>query len=106
MLTGTLAVQKRFAKEGELKADFIPVVIWGKQAESTGNYCGLKGNKICVSGRIQTRSYDAHDGTKRYVTEIVAEEVDFLNSKKSEQSQNDFTGSEITPVDDGEDIPF
>lgn len=106
--TGTLAVDRRFKKDGEQQADFIPVVIWGKIAESTANYCGSKGDRICVVGRIQTRTYDAKDGTKRYVTEVVAEEVEFLNDKKKGGSTpaEIYTGSDdITPVDD-EEIPF
>ena len=107
--TGTLAVQRSFKKEGQPTADFIPVVIWGKQAETTANYCGAKGNKIAVNGRIQTRSYDAKDGTKRYVTEIIAEGVSFLNSKAdgaanvSKPAPSNDGMVEI--IDDG-DMPF
>ena len=118
--TFTLAVDRRFSKDNQKEADFIPVVVWGKQAESTANYMS-KGKLMGVSGRIQTRSYDAKDGTKRYVTEVVAEEVQFLewggsNGNKAASSGNyDFGapsgfqeasfGEEMTPVDDG-DIPF
>ncbi|MBC2582214.1 single-stranded DNA-binding protein [Clostridium sp. DJ247] len=121
--TFTLAVDRRFSKEGQREADFIPVVVWGKQAESTANYMG-KGKLIGVSGRIQTRSYDAKDGTKRYVTEVIAEEVQFLEwgagNKSAMPSMNENSpegfgrtqgfdenayGADITPVDDG-DIPF
>ncbi|AAK81643.1 single-strand DNA-binding protein [Clostridium acetobutylicum] len=115
----TLAVDRRFKKEGQQEADFIPIVVWGKQAESTANYMS-KGKLMGVSGRIQTRSYDAKDGTRRYVTEIVAEEVQFLewgssnnNSMANDQFNNgNENGSmqlpdnnDITPIDDG-DIPF
>ena len=65
--TLTLAVDKYNTKTGQREADFVPVVIWGKQAESTANYMS-KGSQMAISGRIQTRSYDAKDGTKRYVT--------------------------------------
>lgn len=118
--TLTLAVDRRFKKEGQQEADFIPIVIWGKSAESTANYMS-KGRLMGVSGRIQTRSYDAKDGTKRYVTEIVAEEVQFLdygnkgtspnnggNNSNYGSQQSGFSndaGDEVTPVDDG-DIPF
>lgn len=115
----TLAVDRRFKKEGQQEADFVPIVVWGKQAESTANYMS-KGKLMGVSGRIQTRSYDAKDGTKRYVTEVVADEVQFLewgnsgnsnaanNSQFSEGNGNSpaqFTDDNITPIDDG-DIPF
>ncbi len=74
--TFTLAVDRRFSKDGQREADFIPIVVWGKQAESTANYMS-KGKLMGVSGRIQTRSYEAKDGTRRYVTEVIAEEVKF-----------------------------
>lgn len=123
--TLTLAVDRYNTKTGEREADFIPVVIWGKQAESTANYMS-KGGQVAISGRIQTRSYDAKDGTKRYVTEVVADQfggVQFLGSKGSNSSSNSFGASneysapandvfgggsfeeDITPVDDG-DMPF
>ena len=118
--TFTVAVDRKFSKDGQKEADFIPIVVWGKQAESTANYMS-KGKLIGISGRIQTRTYDAKDGTKRYVTEVVAEEVQFLdkgNGTKSGQYNGnnedssfkpnntsfDF-GDDMTPVDDG-DIPF
>jgi len=119
--TFTLAVDRRFSKDGQKEADFIPIVVWGKQAESTANYMS-KGKLIGINGRIQTRNYDAKDGTKRYVTEVVAEEVQFLewggsngnknqsgNSNSENINQGGFEeksfGEEMTPVDDG-DIPF
>ena len=116
----TLAVDRRFKKEGQQEADFIPIVVWGKQAESTANYMS-KGRLMGVSGRIQTRSYDAKDGTRRYVTEVVADEVQFLewgNSNNNTAANNDQynngnqngsmkvpDNNDITPIDDG-DIPF
>ncbi|WP_236896959.1 single-stranded DNA-binding protein [Clostridium beijerinckii] len=116
--TLTLAIDK-FVK-GEKQVDFVPVVVWGKQAESTANYM-TKGSQVAISGRIQTRSYDAKDGTKKYVTEVVADQfggAEFLgskgkgNSENNEYSQpvNDAFGSgefeeDITPVNDP-DMPF
>ncbi|MBU5486385.1 single-stranded DNA-binding protein [Clostridium sp. MSJ-11] len=116
--TFTLAIDRRFAsKDGNKEADFIPVVVWGKQAESTANYMS-KGKLMGVSGRIQTRTYEAKDGTRRYVTEVVADEVQFLEwgGKQSGGSQGNYGdpmnsfpensyGEDITPIDDGE-IPF
>ena len=117
VVTFTLAVDRRFQKDDKKEADFISIVVWGKQAESTANYV-TKGKLIGVSGRIQTRTYDAKDGTKRYVTEVVADEVQFLewgnatgsnqnNSQNSNQGgfEERSFGEEMTPVDDG-DIPF
>ncbi|MCI1945865.1 single-stranded DNA-binding protein [Clostridium luticellarii] len=119
--TFTIAVDRRFSKDGQREADFIPIVVWGKQAESTANYMS-KGKLIGVSGRIQTRNYEAKDGSRRYVTEVIAEEVQFLewgektssnfnnenpsgNSNKSKGFDEEIYGEDITPVDDG-DIPF
>ncbi len=100
--TFTIAVNRRFKKEGQPEADFIPVVVWGKQAESTANYMS-KGKLLSVAGRIETRFYEAKDGGRRYVTEVVADEVSFLEwgNKNQGQSNNDYT-----PVDDGDDGPF
>lgn len=96
----TLAVDRRFKNaQGEKEADFIPVVIWGKQAEATANYMS-KGSLMGVSGRIQTRNYEAKDGTRRYVTEVVADEVQFLDSKGKKQTvENTDFG---VPVQDGD----
>ncbi len=112
--TFTLAVDRRFSTNGQKEADFIPVVVWGKQAESTANYMS-KGKLMGVGGRIQTRSYEAKDGTRRYVTEVIADEVQFLewgNSNNRTETPFDNSGfnqseheEEITPIDDG-DIPF
>lgn len=76
-----LAVNRIFTNaSGERTTDFIPVVVWNRQAENLAKYCS-KGSQIAVTGRIQTRSYDHSDGTKRYVTEVLAESITFLSSK-------------------------
>ena len=122
--TLTLAVDKYNSATGQREADFITVVVWGKQAESTANYMS-KGSLMGIVGRIQTRSYDAKDGTKRYVTEVVASEVEFLSkgTGSAGKENNNYSGGsgfgapsndgfggigfddDMTPVDDG-DIPF
>ncbi|MBU3126768.1 single-stranded DNA-binding protein [Clostridium tagluense] len=108
--TFTVAVNRRFKREGQPEADFIPVVVFGKQAEATANYMS-KGKLLSVSGNIQTRNYEAKDGTRRYVTEVIADEVGFLEygGKKEDvstnETQNNGYNGEITPIDDG-DIPF
>ena len=77
-----LAVNRRFAnQQGVREADFIPIVVWRQQAETCARYLS-KGSQCAVFGTIQTRSYDAQDGTKRYVTEVVADEVEFLGSRE------------------------
>lgn len=104
--TVTLAVDRRYSKDEKKEADFIPVVIWGKSAEATAQHM-KKGLLMGVSGRIQTRSYEAKDGGKRYATEVVAEEIKFLQwGDKQQSSGGDYSSYEdMTPVDDG-DIPF
>ena len=106
--TFTLAVDRKFAKKdsGQPTADFIPIVAWRKLAEIIGNNLA-KGRRISVEGRIQVRSYDAQDGSKRYATEIVADEVEFLDSKAQTgaQSATGGNGSFGSTVPDDE-IPF
>lgn len=73
----TLAVDRAFkGPNGEKEADFINIVAWNKTAELVGKY-SHKGSFCMVSGRIQVRSYDANDGTKKWVTEVVADRVEF-----------------------------
>lgn len=101
----TLAVN-RF-KKGE--ADFINCVAFGKTAENIANFF-FKGNQIAVKGRIQTGSYDAQDGTKKYTTDVVVEGFDFIDGNKkdnntsSDENINDALMEEMGG-DDG-DIPF
>ena len=80
--TFRLAVQRRFANaQGVREADFLTIVCWRQTAEVCARYLS-KGRKVAVEGSIQTRSYDAQDGSKRYVTEIIAENVEFLGSRE------------------------
>lgn len=111
--TATIAVDNHFKKDanGKSTADFIPIVVWGKQAENLSNYMS-KGKMISVAGRIQTRNYDHKDGYKVYVTEVVAEEIQYLdkgNVAGASQNDSNIGGSsgfdDVTPIDDG-DIPF
>ena len=82
----TIAVQRRFTNaDGVREADFISIVTWRQLAENCAKYLA-KGRKVAVEGVIQTRSYDAQDGTKRYVTEIIADSVEFLGGA---QAKND-----------------
>lgn len=77
----TVAVSRPFVgQNGTREADFLNCVAWRKQAENIAKYCA-KGSQVAVEGRIQTRNYDAQDGTKRYITEIIADNVTFLGSK-------------------------
>lgn len=86
--TFTLAVNRNFTNQsGEREADFINCVIWRKSAETLANYA-KKGVLIGVTGRIQTRSYDNQQGQKVYVTEVIADNFQLLESKKADSSQN------------------
>ena len=78
--TFSLAVDRRYKQEGQPTADFFNIVAWGRQAEVICQYLG-KGRQIALTGRLQTRSYDGKDGVKRYVTEVVLEDFDFIGSK-------------------------
>ena len=107
--TFTLAVNRELSKEkkqemeskGQLTADFINIVVWGKMAENCANYL-TKGSLVTVQGRIQTRSYEAKDGTRRYVTEVIASQVEFLEWK--EKTDDIPAGFEL--VDNDELLPF
>ena len=96
----SLAVNRNFTnQQGEREADFFNITVWRKQAENVKNYLS-QGSQVAVDGRIQTRSYDDNNGQKRYVTEVVADNVEFLGSKNS--SNNSSKGShneEPTPYD-------
>lgn len=107
--TFTLAVDRKFAKKdsGQPTADFIPIVAWRKLAEIIGNNL-VKGRRISVEGRIQVRSYDAQDGSKRYATEIVADEVEFLDSRAQTgaQTATGGTGNTAGQTIPDEEVPF
>ena len=80
----TLAIDRRFARQGEEKqTDFIPIVTFGKTAEFCEKYF-RKGQQVAVSGRIQTRTWDDNDGKKHYMTEVIAEDCYFADSKRPE----------------------
>nr|WP_207716161.1 single-stranded DNA-binding protein [Clostridium beijerinckii] len=89
------------------KAYYIPIVVWGKSAESVANYT-RKGSKVGIAGKIVTRSYDDSQGIKKYITEVVADPVngvEFLENKNSSSNENTKLNADITPVDNG-DMPF
>ena len=91
----SLAVDRRTKDEG---ADFISCVAWGTTAEAMNRFLN-KGSKIAVAGRISVRKYEK-DGKKNYVTEVVADEVEFLDSKREERS------SELHEIENEDDLPF
>ena len=114
--TFTLAVNRPFKNQqtGEYDADFIQIVVWRKAAENCANYL-TKGSLVSVDGRIQTRSYQNNQGQKVYVTEVVAENVQFLQTKKQEPQSKEpeqpqdgpFTNAEFENIDlNDDDLPF
>ena len=126
VITFTIAVDKGLSREKreemEAKnmptADFISIVAWGRTAENISNYVS-KGNMVGVTGRIQSRTYEAKKKKKRYVTEVIASSVEFLErrnitSQSPNQSHEDYfsTDEDFSNVDEGfapgsnRDIPF
>lgn len=105
----TLAVDRRFKKEGEQAADFINCVAFGKNGEFAEKYL-QKGMKIAITGRIQTGSYTKQDGTKVYTTDVVVEEQEFVESKAAQTTQQEASNSsdEFVPIPEGmiDDLPF
>ena len=106
--TFTIAVDRDYkGQNGEKQTDFINIVAWRSTAEFVSRYFG-KGNLICVVGSLQTRSYDAQDGSKRYVTEIAAESVHFTGEKKENSAQQPVQGdtANFQPIENDEELPF
>ena len=104
----TLAVNRRFVAQGqERQADFLPIVAWNKTAEFIAKYF-KKGQQVAVIGRVETRNYDDKDGKKVYVTEVIAEEVYFADSKKEDGQATTFTGDNTTSFEASadDDLPF
>jgi single-strand DNA-binding protein len=113
--TFTLAVDRNFKnKQGERDTDFIGIVTWRKLAELCANYL-RKGRLVAVSGRLQTRSWEDDTGRRRYITEVVADEVSFLdrgapssgNNEFSEPGKDDFVSDDdFFPIEEDSDLPF
>lgn len=104
--TFILAVNRTFTnQQGEREADFINIVVWGKPAENCANYI-VKGSQVAIDGRIQVRTYETQEGQKRWVTEVVANSVQFLDSrgKKGDKPEDSNIGREVDFNED--DIPF
>ena len=112
----SLAINRRFARPGEERqADFINIVAWSKLGEFCSKYF-KKGQQVSVVGRLQTRTWDDEQGQKRYITEVVAEEAYFADSKREGDASNSFdatfgtmpssnAGSDFE-ISSGDDLPF
>lgn len=91
--TFTLAVNRPFTnQQGERESDFIQCVVWRKAAENVANFL-KKGSLAGVDGRIQTRNYEGQDGKRVYVTEVLAESVQFLEPKSRNESENNHSNT-------------
>jgi single-strand DNA-binding protein len=95
----TLAVDRPFSKEKE--TDFIPIIVWQKQAENCAEYL-LKGSQVAVEGRLQVRGYEDKQGNKRTATEVVASSVQFLDTRKRERDLAD----QAADMFGGDSVPF
>ena len=103
--TFDIAVQRRFkGADGKREADFLTVVAWRQQADYANKYA-TKGRMVAVEGSIQTRSYTAQDGTKRHVTEIIADNVELLDSASGHEANKPDNGGFIQVDNDG-GLPF
>lgn len=112
----TVAVNRNYSSgDGTRQTDFLPIVCWRSQAQNCGRFL-KKGSKVGLCGSIQTRSYDGNDGSKKYVTEIVADEVQFLSTKNEQfgdalpdlpevQAQKRNKIEEMKPIDE-DSLPF
>lgn len=111
----SIAVNRKFVKTGEERqADFFNIIAWNKLAENISKYL-FKGNQVAISGRLETRSWDDQNGQKHYVTEVIAEEVDFIESKNKQNNEailnspspinkNDDDTSDF--ISNSDDLPF
>lgn len=100
----SVAINRTFSNsQGQRETDFINVIIWRKQAENVCNFLD-KGSLVSIEGRLQSNSYDDKDGNKRYSLDVVADNVQFLESKSQAQSRQS-SNSSVTPYD-YQDVPM
>lgn len=114
----TLAINRRFSKDGQQEADFIKCQAWRQTAEFISRYF-RKGSSLCICGSIQTRSWQDQNGEKRFATDVVADEAMFVDGKNdaqgAEMAQDDQTPApaykapqtpKFEPIDNDSDLPF
>ena len=104
----TIAVSRRYTNaDGTKETDFVDCVAWRNQAEVMAKYCS-KGDKVAVTGALQFRAYEAQDGTKRKITEIIVDDVEFISTKNNGENTGDKKPNKPTlqAMDDDSDIPF
>ncbi len=109
----TVAVNRPFVnRQGEREADFVPIVVWRKSAETCSEYL-MKGSQVAVEGRLQVRNYEDKDGIRKWVTEVVARRVDFLQRLKKqfpsqiseEETHNEIDRVPLVEEEKGNDTP-
>lgn len=101
----TLAVNRRFVQQGQQReADFIPIVVWRNQAENCAKYLG-KGSLVAVEGRLQIRNYEDREGQRRIAAEVVADQVQFLESSKDRQQAAGQPSHDDAMIGE-DDVPF
>ena len=109
----TVAVNRPFInRQGEREADFVPIVVWRKRAETCSEYL-MKGSQVAIEGRLQVRNYEDKDGIRKWVTEVVARRVDFLQRLKKqfpsqvseEETQNEIDRVPLVEKEKGNDTP-
>ena len=105
--TFTLAVNRPYSKDGEQEADFINIVVWNKSGENCAKYLE-KGRQCAIEGRLQIRTYDGDDGKKRWVSEVVADRVEFLGGggNGSKQKADDLEDFGYEVQFDESEVPF
>ena len=99
-----IGVSRKYKQGDEQKSDFINIVAWRNTAEFITKYF-RKGNPICICGSLQTRDYEAKDGSKRYVTEVVADEANFVE-KKTNDTPHTSTAPKFEEIPPDDDLPF
>lgn len=109
----TIAVNRPFVnRQGEREADFVPIVVWQKIAETCSEYL-MKGSQVAIEGRLQVRNYEDKDGIRKWVTEVIARRVDFLQRLKKqfpsqilqEETQNEIDRVPLVEEEKGDDTP-
>ena len=97
----SLAVNRNYSnQQGEREADFINIVVWRKQAENVKNYL-TQGSQVAIDGRLQTRTYDDQNGQRRYITEVIADNVEFLGSRNSSNNSNNMNNTSSAATNAG-----
>ncbi|ABR48737.1 single-strand binding protein [Alkaliphilus metalliredigens QYMF] len=97
--------KKEFEEKGQSTADFIRIIVWGKQAENCANFLA-KGRLVAINGSISTSSYKTQSGETRYSTDIIASNVEFLEWGDRGSDQNKYKDDDFTAIDDDEEITF